>query len=34
MSLFDSIEDLVGGVIEASTDIIEATGDAIDDLFD
>lgn len=34
MSVFDSLEDLVGGVIVAGGVIGESIGDAIDDLFD
>ena len=34
MSIFDSIEDLVGGALDAGEVVVESIGDAIDDLFE
>jgi len=34
MSIFDSIEDIVGGVLDAGADIVESIGDAADDFWD
>lgn len=34
MGLFDALEDLVGGAIEAGSVIVESVEDAIDDLFE
>jgi hypothetical protein len=34
MGLFEALEDLAGGVINAGADIVEGVDDAIHDLFD